>query len=69
MARFKVTPIYIKTGATAPSSIHDFDESKDIQDQADNSCHLVSRFPSAWVTSTTKLNPCKVDMQRGYSND
>ena len=65
MARFKVTPIYIKTGVTAPSSIHDFDENKDIQDQADNSSMLVSRFPSHWVASTTKLNPCKVDMQRG----
>lgn len=65
MARFKVTPIYIKTGVTAPSSIHDFDENKDIQDQADNSSMLVSRFPSHWIASITKLNPCKVDMQRG----
>lgn len=65
MARYKVTPIYIKTGATAPSSIHDFDDNKDIQDQADNASYLVSRFPSHWISSTAKLNPCKIDMQRG----
>lgn len=65
MARFKVTPIYVKTGVTAPSTIEDFDENKDIQDQADKASYLVSRFPSHWIASTTKLNPCKVDMQRG----
>ena len=65
MARFKVTPIYVKTGAEAPSSIHDFDENKDIQQQADEVSSLVTRFPSQWVTSTRKLSPCKIDMRGG----
>jgi hypothetical protein len=65
MARFKVTPIYVSTGAEAPSFIADLDDNKDVQNQADNLCYLVRRFPRNWVTSSTKLNPCKVDMQRG----
>ncbi len=56
MALFKVTPIYIKTGATAPSSIHEFDEKKDIQAQADLACYLVNKYPTYWITSTTKLS-------------
>jgi hypothetical protein len=64
MARFKVTPIYIATGATAPYTIEDFDEKRDIQDQADKASYLVSRFPSHWIASTKKLSPTKVDMQR-----
>lgn len=63
MARFKVTPTNVVTGVTAPSSIHEFDENKDLEVQAEKACHLTSRFPRIWMASITKLKPCKIDMR------
>ena len=64
MARFKVTPVNIKNGNEAPFSIHDFDENKDPEAQAEAVCYLTKRYPNTWRPSVSKLQPCKIDMQR-----
>lgn len=65
MARFKVTPVNIKNGNEAPYSIHDFDENRNLEAQAEEATYLTKRFSSHWLPSVSKLNPCKIDMQRG----
>jgi len=46
-------------------NLDEFDENKDVQAQAEKATYLTSRFPQAWIPSTSKLQPCKIDMQRG----
>ena len=65
MARFKITPVNLKNGSTAPYSIQDLDENRNVESQADEVTHLVKRFPEMWSCTTSKLSPCKSDMQRG----
>lgn len=62
MARFKVTPVNIKNGNTAPYSIHDIDENKNPEVEAASLVHLTKNYPNMWRPSVSKLNPCKANL-------
>lgn len=64
MARFKVVPTNIKNGNTAPFSIHDFDENRDVEQQAEEVTYLSKKYPATWRPSVSKLQPCKADLNR-----